>query len=60
MQKIENCPVCEKPLEEWANELICHMCDVRVNPVTGEIKRNKPKKAIIKNILGKIKTVLLS
>jgi hypothetical protein len=56
--KIENCPVCEKPLEKYGIGMACEGCQVYVNPETGEIQRKQKQKAIIKNILGKIKNFI--
>lgn len=58
MQKIENCPVCLKTLVDAGDKMACIDCDILVDPVSGEISRIKPKKAIIKNIIGKLKSLL--
>lgn len=58
MQKIEDCPVCEKPLEDAGVVMVCHECEVIVDPATGELNRLPQKKSIIKNIMGKIKSIL--
>lgn len=60
MQKIEDCPVCEQRLEDAEVALVCHECEILINPETGEIKRMKSKKAIVPNIFGKLKNFLWS
>lgn len=58
-KKIENCPVCEKELEEPFDGLLsCYDCQRNVDPKTGEITRMKTGKGIIKNIMGKLKSFL--
>jgi hypothetical protein len=58
MTKIEDCPLCEKPLEDAGSSMVCHECQVSIDPVSGEIKHLLPKKSIIKKIIGRLKYIL--
>lgn len=60
MTKIEDCPLCEKPLEDAGPSMVCLECQVTIDPVSGEIKRLQKKKSIIRNISDKIKGLLWS
>lgn len=55
--KVEICPICDKPLEEYGAGLACLTCKVFVNTKTGEIKRFQ-QQGIIKNVIGKLKNFL--
>lgn len=58
--KIENCPICEKPLEVNSTGAICMECKVTVNIETGEICRTPKPKPIIGGIMGKLKNFMWS
>lgn len=57
--KVEDCPICDKPLEIYGAGMACLECKVFVNTSTGEIKRFQ-QNGIIKDVLGKIKNFLWS